>query len=273
MVNLVALQMNSTPDPQENLQWVASALQERSYGAGATTVVVLPECFASFGNNAKAQLALAERKGNGPIQEAMSSLAQQYRCYLVGGSVPLYYDDQHFTASCLVYAPTGECIAEYQKIHLFDAAVSDGTGQYKESAHTTPGSQVVTFAVPEGRVGVAICYDIRFPGLFAAMGDVDVLAIPAAFTRPTGQAHWHTLLRARAIENQCFVVAAGQTGVHHNGRETYGHSLIVSPWGEVLAEREESTGIVQSCVNLDERAQIKRNMPVRAHNKFRSHLV
>jgi len=156
---------------------------------------------------------------------------------------------------------------------MFDVSVNDATGSYKESRTTEPGDSVVTVETPIGNIGLAVCYDVRFPGLFTAMGDIDILVLPAAFTQRTGEAHWHALLKARAIEKQCFVVAANQTGIHANGRETYGHSLVLSPWGKTLAELETDKGVVAASVDIAERKTIKQNMPVAEHNRFRSHFV
>lgn len=272
MVNLVALQMTSEPDIERNLNFVAKSLAKLA--VTGDTLVVLPECFACFGTRDGTLLTVAETRGEGPIQDRLKVLAAKHQCYIVTGTLPLKGDDEeHFTASSLLIDPSGNVITEYQKIHMFDVAVKDATGAYRESRYTQPGKDVVVVDTPFGRIGMAVCYDVRFPGLFDAMGDIDILVLPAAFTQLTGAAHWHTLLRARAIEKQCFVVAANQTGVHANNRETYGHSIIYSPWGDTLAEREMSPGLIQAKVNCKDREQLKQNMPVSMHNRFRSHFV
>lgn len=272
MTHLVAIQMTSSPNVDENLNSVAKSLSKLN--AIGDKLVVLPECFALFGGSDKAQLANAETRGDGPIQARLSQLAKQHECYIVSGTMPILADTAgKFTASSFVFDPTGASIAEYQKIHLFDVLVDDSTGSYKESRYTEPGKQVVVVDTPLGRVGMAVCYDVRFPGLFEAMGDIDILVLPAAFTQHTGAAHWHTLLRARAIEKQCFVVAAGQTGVHANGRTTYGHSIIYSPWGDMLAERETAPGLIQARIDVASRKKYKQSMPVQQHNRFRSDFV
>ena len=269
-VNLAALQMTSGPDVDANLDFVEAQLAEAAIPAH--TVVVLPECFACFGTRDGFLLTIAESPGDGPIQTRLAEIAARFECYLVAGTIPATCDDaQKFTASCFVFGPDGKTLDCYQKIHLFDAAVADNTKAYKESKYTQAGEQVVVIDTPHGRIGVAVCYDVRFPGLFDAMGDIDVLVLPAAFTQVTGAAHWHTLLRARAIEKQCFVVAANQTGTHENGRETYGHSVIYSPWGDLLAERETATGIVQHTVSLKDINKYRQAMPLAQHNRFRSH--
>lgn len=272
MVNLVALQMTSTPNVDENLDNVAKEMAAANIEINS--LVVLPECFACFGGKDKGQLAIAENKGEGLIQQRLSALAAQYQCYIVSGTFPVKTDNpEKFSAACMLYGTEGEVLADYRKIHMFDVSVNDNTGSYRESATTQAGTEVVTINTPIGNIGLAVCYDVRFPGLFSAMGDIDILVLPAAFTQRTGEAHWHALLQARAIEKQCFVVAANQSGVHANGRETYGHSIVLSPWGETLAERKTDVGFVAAKVDIAERETIKQNMPVAEHNRFRSHFV
>ncbi|WP_334030579.1 carbon-nitrogen hydrolase family protein [Alteromonas sp. P256] len=272
MVNLVALQMTSTPDVDENLAAVSKAMSESDIAPNS--LVVLPECFACFGGKDKGQLSIAEAKGQGPIQAHLSALAIRYQCYIVSGTFPVKTaNPDQFSAACMLFGPDGALLADYRKIHMFDVSVNDATGSYKESRFTEAGSEVVTVNTPIGNIGLAVCYDIRFPGLFTAMADIDVLVLPAAFTQKTGEAHWHALLKARAIEKQCFVIAAGQVGVHANGRETYGHSIVLSPWGETVAERAAGKGVLKASVDIAERETIKQNMPVAEHNRFRSHFV
>ncbi len=272
MVNLVAVQMTSAPDVEANLRFVDEQLA--ALDTSEPTLVVLPECFASFGTRDRALLDLAEPRYSGTIGQAMQAMAKQYGVYLVSGTFPLQGDSEDkFTASCLLVGPDGNIIDEYQKIHLFDVAVNDNTGSYKESTYTQPGNRVVVCDTPLGRIGLAVCYDVRFTGLFDAMGDIDILVLPAAFTRFTGDAHWHTLVRARAIEKQCFVVAANQTGDHANQRQTFGHSVIYSGWGETLAELPVATGTVSASVDISSRNELKQNMPVAQHNQFRSDFV
>ena len=274
MIKAVALQMTSTPDISENLAFVEQAMSSIPSDDKMPRLVVLPECFACFGTRDGTLLSVAEEAGQGQIQTALSQLAKQFGCYLVGGTIPLKTDDaSQFTASCLCYGPDGQLLAEYQKIHMFDAAVNDATKAYRESKYTRPGKNVVAIDTPIGRIGMAVCYDVRFPGLFTAMDDVDILVLPAAFTQRTGEAHWTTLVRARAIEKQCFVVGANQTGVHQNKRETYGHSMIVSPWGDVIAEKTTDTGTVIADIDIGVRKTLKTDMPVGEHNRFRSHFV
>lgn len=272
MVNLVAIQMTSTPDIDENLHYVEQVLSSEQIAKDS--LVVLPECFACFGTRDGEVLKAAEPKGDGVIQRRLAELASKHQIYLVSGTFPLKSDDESkFFAACMLFGPNGDILADYRKIHLFDVSVNDSTGSYKESRFTQPGNKVVTVKTPIGNIGLAVCYDIRFPGLFMAMGDIDILVLPAAFTQKTGEAHWHTLIKSRAIEKQCYVVAANQTGQHQNGRETFGHSVVVSPWGDIMAELPNETGLIQSQVDIARRQVIKQNMPVSEHNRFRSQFV
>ncbi|GGO71282.1 carbon-nitrogen hydrolase family protein [Bowmanella pacifica] len=272
MVNLVAVQMLSTPNPEENLQTLATQL--KGLDPSVPSLVVLPECFACFGGSDKTQLELAETLGEGPVQSALSALAAEHGIWMVAGTIPVRVPDKEkFTASSLLFSPSGQRVAHYRKIHLFDVQVADGTRTYLESKYTQAGEQVVVANTEIGRIGMAVCYDLRFAGLFQAMGEIDILVLPAAFTQVTGEAHWWPLLRARAIEKQCFVVAAGQGGQHANGRETYGHSTIITPWGEVLTSLAQGPGLVQALVDFDQMHEIRRNMPVGQHNQFRSELI
>lgn len=272
MPNLHALQLISEPNPQVNLQQIETLLSQMDFCD--QSVVVLPECFACFGSSDKAQLQIAESFGTGEIQQQLSQLAAKYRIWLVAGTLPIKADEpDKFSATCLVYNPQGEVVANYQKMHLFDVQVSDNTGTYLESRYTQPGEQICVVDLPFARMGVAVCYDIRFPGLFQAMGEVDLLVLPAAFTEKTGRAHWHALLAARAIENQCYVIAANQGGEHANGRQTFGHSSIFSPWGEQLVKFDYGMGIISSPFDQALLSRIRQQMPVRQHNLFRSSFV
>lgn len=270
---LSAIQLTSGPEPLVNLATVKHYLQQLPQAE--RHLVLLPECFAVFGGGDKLQLTHQAAIGRGDIQLACQQLAAEFGVYLVAGSQPTTTDDPlRFAASCLVYSPGGELLADYQKLHLFDVSVADNTGSYRESATTLPGKKITLCQLPDLKLGLSICYDVRFPGLMQAlaMQGMQVLTVPSAFTRPTGAAHWHTLLKARAIENQCFVLAANQTGVHANGRETYGHSLIVDPWGEILADAGSSPGWVSALVDLSQCRQLGQKMPVHQHNRFNSEL-
>lgn len=278
------LQMTSTPDVDENIAYVNQQLElAKSAGNLAeNSVVVLPECFANFGGKDKSNLAISEPIMSGetaidpnssyPVQEKLARIAKQYQIFLVAGSFPTKSSrDNKFCASCLVFNPEGALIADYQKIHLFDVDVDDNTGSYRESDSTEAGEQLVCFDTDWGKIGVAICYDLRFPGLFQALRNqgVSAFVLPSAFTEKTGEAHWQTLLAARAIENQCYMVASNQNGVHQNGRQTFGHSMIISPWGEVLQNAERQNGLFGAKLDRQRITDIRQAMPVAKHNKFK----
>lgn len=272
MNRLVACQMVSSAIVSENLATLEQQLSEMN--SDQQTLVVLPECFACFGGTDKQLLQMAEPKNNGTLQSELCRLAKFYGVWLATGTIPLRCDDpKKFTASCLLIDDLGQVQEEYQKIHLFDVQVNDNTKVYKESLYTQAGNQVVTVQTPLGKIGMAVCYDIRFGGLFNAMDEVDVLILPSAFTEKTGEAHWHPLLAARAIEKQCYLVAANQGGVHGNGRQTYGHSCIMSPWGEKLTEIKKGSGWISAELDMQLIENIRKAMPIAQHNKFRSHLV
>lgn len=275
MTNLVAIQMTSSPLVADNLAFVEQQL--KSLPNERPCLVVLPECFACFGAGDKTLLEIAEDLHLGPIQQQLSQMAKQYDVWLVAGSMPITSPlIDKYTASCLLLNNHGEFVEEYQKIHLFDVQVADNTGTYLESRFTQAGNKLIVVNTPFGNLGLAICYDIRFAGMFASMSQIaqlDIITLPAAFTQNTGQAHWHALLTARAIENQCYLIAANQTGEHRNKRQTYGHSCIISPWGEKLAEIPHATGTIHAQIDHTSLAAIRTKMPVYQHNKFRSHLV
>ncbi|WP_200897988.1 carbon-nitrogen hydrolase family protein [Arsukibacterium sp. MJ3] len=268
-----AIQLTSSPEPAVNLAAVRYYLQQLP--VFAQHVVLLPECFAVFGGNDKLQLAHQAAIGEGAIQQACQQLAIEFGVYLVAGSQPTTTDNPaRFAASSLVFGPDGKLLADYQKLHLFDVNVADSTGSYRESATTMPGNKISLCQLPDLKLGLSICYDVRFPGLMQALAaqGMQLLTVPSAFTRPTGAAHWHTLLKARAIENQCFVIAANQTGVHANGRETFGHSLIIDPWGEVLADAGTAPGWISALVDVSQSQRLSEKMPVHQHNRFNSEL-
>lgn len=272
---IVAIQMTSSPEVSDNLAFVEQQLQ--NLPAQRPCLVVLPECFACFGGSDKLLLDTAEDFDQGPIQQKLKDFAQHYNIWLVSGSMPVRSDlSDKYTASSLLINNQGQIVEHYQKIHLFDVQVADNTGTYLESRYTQAGNRLVVVNTPFGNLGMAVCYDIRFAAMFVAMSQIaqlDIIVLPAAFTKPTGKAHWHALLRARAIENQCYLVAANQVGEHRNKRQTYGHSCIISPWGEKITEIPHETGLIHSPIDHQLLADIRTNMPVYQHNQFRSHLV
>lgn len=272
-VQLVAVQLVSAPDKQTNLDQVEEQLKKLD--TRPPTLVVLPECFGFFGASDRQMLEQAEQPGDGLLQQETSRMAKQYNCWIVAGTMPLRSQrEDKFTASCLIYDEQGHQRAEYQKIHMFDVEVADNTRSYCESKYTQAGNKLVVMDnTPFGRLAVAVCYDLRFAGQFLAMQPFDALVLPAAFTRTTGKAHWHALLQARSIENQSYVVAANQGGVHANGRETFGDSCIYSPWGELLSKKSQGPGIVMTMMDLEYLEKIRTAMPVMQQNRFRSELV
>jgi nitrilase len=280
-MKVYVLQMCSSPNVKDNLLFVQKQLLDTPTDL-TNAIVVLPECFAAFGAGDSKNLDIAEPLDDGRIQTQLASLARQYSIYLVAGTFPILKDiDQGYPNNdeggrskvrpmTLVYSPKGALIAHYQKIHLFDVDVEDGIGSYRESDNWQAGDSVVCFDTPFGKVGLAICYDLRFPGLFQTLRDegVDVVLLPSAFTEKTGAAHWQVLLQARAIENQFFMVGCNQAGVHENGRETFGHSMIIDPWGTILLDAQKELGVFGVNLKLDSLINIRQSMPVQKHNKF-----
>ena len=260
--------MTSSPSPQQNLKTIEQLLAD--IPTQRPQVVVLPEACLCFGAGDKRQRELAEPFGAGPLQQRLATLAAKHGIWLVAGTMPIVDspDDDKFTAASLVFNPQGECVARYNKMHLFDVDVDDNTRSYRESQWTRAGTEVVTVATEFGTLGLAVCYDVRFPELFRALrtNGADILVLPSAFTQVTGAAHWHVLTRARAIEQQCFMVAAAQVGEHANGRETYGHALVIDGWGAVMAEATNNQAQAVSAVaNLQTLDSIRRNIPVAQH--------
>lgn len=245
-----AIQMNSSDDVSRNLD-DAAMLLKKARDAGAL-LAVLPENFAMMVKHDSQRLKIAETDKDGPIQEFLAEQAAKLGMWIVGGTVPLQVaGEDRPVAACLAYDARGARVARYDKIFLFDVSVPDREEAYMESATTLPGANPVVIDSPLGRLGLAVCYDIRFPELFRKMLDQDMqcIMLPAAFTAATGTAHWEILLRARAIENLSYVVAAAQTGHHANGRETWGHSMIIDPWGRILDQLAGEPGVV--CADLD----------------------
>ncbi len=250
------IQMKSTPDVVSNLAW-ANGLLAQAARRGAQ-LAVLPENFACMTPYTEQLHGIAEDFGDGIIQDALAQMAKRHGLWLVGGTVPLRNDNGRLSNACLVFDDRGVLQRRYDKIHLFDVSVPGGE-THQESAHFAPGHEIVVIDSPVGRLGLAVCYDLRFPELFRQMlaQDVEVIALPAAFTYATGQAHWDVLLRARAIENQCFVLAAAQGGEHFPGRKTFGHSQIIDPWGRVLATHAHGWGLTLSDIDYEQQRALR----------------
>jgi predicted amidohydrolase len=263
-----AVQMTSGPDVAANLA-AAGPLIEAAAGAGAA-VVLLPENFNFIGRRDADKREVAEAYGAGPTQDFLAASAARLGVWIIGGTQPLRSDaaDGRVTNSSLVYDAGGRCVARYDKIHLFDVDVPGKPGEtYRESAHVAPGRDVVLVDTPAGRVGLSVCYDMRFPELYRRLsaGGAEILVMPAAFTVPTGRAHWETLLRARAIENLCYVAAAAQSGLHPNGRETYGDTMIVDGWGRVATRLPRGSGFVSAEIDRDAIARTRAEFPALAN--------
>jgi nitrilase len=262
---VAAVQTVSTPDVAQNMDSVRNlVVQAARQGA---QLVLLPEYWPVMGMHESDKLACAEQVSDGPIQRFMADLAREHGLWLVGGTLPLVASEPgKVRNTLLVYDPGGACVARYDKVHLFGFA-RDGEA-YDESRTIEAGSQVATFEAPFGRVGLSICYDLRFPELYRAMGDCALIVVPAAFTYTTGKAHWELLLRTRAIENQCYVLAAAQGGRHPNGRRTWGHSMLVDPWGEVGQVLPEGEGIVVGEIDLRLLQRVRESLPALRHRKL-----
>lgn len=259
---VAAVQMASGPNVAGNLS-EARRLIENAASQGAR-LVVLPEYFPIMGMNEKDKVAVREAPGRGAIQEFLSECARKNKIWLVGGSIPLAASSpDKVLNTCLVFDDEGRQVARYDKIHLFNLDL--GNEHYHEARTIESGNQVVVVDTPFGRIGLAVCYDLRFPELFRAMKNVDIIVLPSAFTETTGKMHWEVLVRARAIENLCYVIAAAQGGYHVSGRETHGHSMIVDPWGRVLDQLARGSGVVVAEVNPAYIASVRASLPALSH--------
>ena len=269
MTRVAAIQMVSSADVGLNLD-VASRLLREALAQGAR-VATLPENFAFMGVAEADKFAIAENDGDGPIQSRLASLASELGLWIVAGTIPLHVPGEtRLAAACLVYDATGRRVARYDKIHLFDVGIPGKDERYQESSSVRPGATPVCVDTPAGRLGLAVCYDLRFPELFRRLLSLGAewLCLPSAFTAPTGRAHWEILLRARAIENLCHVVAPAQSGFHENGRETHGDSMLVDCWGRVLARLPRGTGVVTAEIDLVRQRELRQNFPCVDHRRL-----
>ena len=266
---VAAIQLASGSNVSANLL-ETERLAEAAVKQGAQ-MIVLPENFAFIGRNCADTNALRERPGDGPLQTFLSQLATRLSAWIVGGTIPLEADHAaKWRAACIVYDERGRQVGRYDKQHLFDVNLVESDEQFVESESIEPGDDILVLDSPFGRLGIAVCYDLRFPELFRAMVDqkVEVIALPAAFTEITGRAHWETLVRARAIENLAYVIAAAQGGFHVASRQTYGHSVIVDPWGTKLAERQRGNGCVVAGIDREFQHTTRRNFPCLDHRRL-----
>jgi nitrilase len=259
---VAAIQMVSTPSVDENLA-AASELIARAVDQGAR-LVSLPEYFCLMGHADTDKVGIAEHAGEGPIQQFLADTARAHGIWLAGGTMPIAtLTPGKVFNTALVFGPDGSRVARYDKIHLFN--FQRGAESYDEARSIRAGRQTVGFDTPGGRVGLSVCYDLRFPELYRGLGEVSLILVPSAFTYTTGKAHWETLLRARAIENQCYVLAAAQGGRHPNGRSTWGHSLLIDPWGEVIDVLPEGPGVVGGVVDPARLLDVRGALPALRH--------
>lgn len=263
------IQMTSTIDVAQNIE-TAILFIKQAAKEGAC-LAVLPEDFALLAKHEAQRLSIKEAIDDGPIQSAISTAAKQNKIWVVAGTIPLQCDDpQKIRSTMLVYNAQGERVARYDKIHLFDVRVDDNKRQYCESKITQAGDKIEVIDSPLGRLGLCVCYDLRFPELFRKMHkqNVQVFVLPAAFTAVTGRQHWEVLLRARAIENLSYILAAAQWGIHDNGRETYGDSLIVEPWGDIIARKSTEVGVTFANIDLERLQSLRDQFPALSHQKL-----
>ena len=264
-MKIAAIQMISGPEVAANLATAARLIDEAA--AQGARLIALPEFFPLIGASDATRLAAREAPGVGPIQELLAGQARHHQVWLVGGSVPLLaHDPDKLLNTCLLFDDQGRQIARYDKIHLF--GFTQGAEHYDEAATIEPGDKVVTVDTPFGRIGLAICYDLRFPELFRAMGEVDLHVLPAAFTETTGRDHWEMLLRARAVENQCYMLASAQGGHHPTGRMTHGNSMIIDPWGDIVARMDKGEGVVVAELDPARIAEVRTRLPALKHRKL-----
>ena len=266
IIKMAAIQMASGPQVSANLS-EAERLIEIAVNQGAK-LVVLPEYFAIMGLKETDKVAVREAEGTGQIQDFLSKTAKKHKIWLIGGSVPLAGSSPNKVRnSCLVYDDKGRLVARYDKIHLFGLDL--GNEHYHEEKTIEPGNSIKVIDTPFGKIGLSICYDLRFPELYRAMGEVNIIVVPAAFTDTTGKAHWETLVRARAIENLSYVIAPAQGGYHISGRETHGNSMIVDPWGVVLDRLPRGSGVVMATMNPKYQESLRNSLPALKHRTIK----
>lgn len=270
-MRVAALQMNSGSVVDDNLELADSLMGQAA--ADGCKLVLLPENFALMPERGKDKARYAEEAGSGPIQAFLADRAARHGLWIVAGSMPLVSPEiaaERVYGACPVYSPDGEARALYRKIHLFDVDLVEKQESYRESHSMYPGDELVSVDTPAGRIGLTICYDLRFPEMYRGLVDdgATVFTVPAAFTATTGEAHWHVLLRARAIENLAYVIAAGQYGEHPDNRSTYGHSLICDPWGRILAEAAEGNCVVAADIDPDLPARLRGEFPALANRRL-----
>jgi len=269
VTKVAAIQMASGPNVNANLLEAGRLIQQAA--AAGTKLVVLPENFALMGMSEQDKLRIREQPGKGPLQDFLAEQARKHQLWIVGGTLPLSTDNPNqVRAASLLYNDRGELAARYDKLHMFDVKITESNERYNESETIQAGNEIVVVDTPFGRLGMAICYDLRFPGLFRQMSEAgaEIIVLPSSFTAITGKAHWDVLVRARAIENLCYVIASAQGGYHANGRETYGHSMIVDPWGIVLDKLPRGSGVVVAEIDREQLHDLRRSFPVLEHRRL-----
>lgn len=275
MERIGLIQMTSSSDVNENLTYIEQ--QTKLLAKQGAKCVVTPENAVVFGNKEDYHNS-AEELGDGPVQERISRLAVEQQVWILIGSMPILRtsaESQGVATTSVLFNPQGQIVAHYDKLHMFDVDVADGHKRYRESETFTPGNDIVVAETPFAKVGLSICYDVRFPNLYAELRRLgaQILLVPAAFTAVTGKAHWEVLLRARAIESQCWVIAVGQGGHHACGRETWGHSMVISPWGEIIASLDQDAASLVVDIELEQIESVRAAMPISAHTRFRNQFI
>ncbi|MCP3698172.1 MAG: carbon-nitrogen hydrolase family protein [Aliivibrio sp.] len=271
MKKIGVVQMNSGSNPEENMKQLNLMLKGlQQQGA---KLALTPENSIVFGQKEDYE-RYAESLGAGALQQELSDLAKRYQLWLIVGSFPIRNHDGSLSTTCLVFNDNGVLVEHYNKLHMFDVEIEDGHHSYRESDTFTPGNEIKVVETPFGKIGLSICYDVRFPQLYSELRQqgAEIIVVPAAFTKVTGYAHWDILLRSRAIETQCWVLAAGQWGNHGAGRETWGHSMVVDPWGNKMTVQKEGTGVITAELDLSHLRAIRRKMPVVQHSRLHCQL-
>lgn len=275
MLRASVVQLNSQDDVKANLKVVTQLVTEAALAG--SQIALLPENFAFMGGKDTDKLQIAETSGSGLIQESIASLAQKNKIWILAGTIPIKSTvkptaENKVYAASMLYDSTGTMVCRYDKIHLFDVSVSVNNNQesYRESSAIVAGQQPRTYKTPFATIGFSVCYDLRFPELYRGYcaDSVDIVTVPSAFTYETGRAHWDVLNRARAIENQVFVLAANQSGDHPGNRKTYGHSMIINPWGEIIAEQQSQPGLITASLDLEAMHKLRVSFPVISHRKL-----
>jgi deaminated glutathione amidase len=269
MTKIAAIQMCSSDSVEDNLKTVSTFICEAA--RNNAELIVLPEMFALLGSAAEDKIRVKESFGKGKIQDCLATLARQHKVWIVGGTIPIESSDKNKVgAACMLFDDQGKIVARYDKIHLFDVTLSEKE-IYQESNTIVPGHEIVVANTPFGKLGLAVCYDVRFPELFRVLFNkgAEIIVLPSAFTVPTGEAHWELLARSRALENFCYLIGACQGGTHANGRKTYGHSIIVGPWGEVLAKKEGiESGVLYADIDLKKVYEARKMIPIAEHQRI-----